>query len=125
MLSAVDYLSAIGMDNIRAHEKDLITYALKRLEKVKGMKIHGPRDPELRSGVISFEFDDVHAHDVAHILDSEGVAIRAGHHCAQPLMEWLDAGSTARMSVYLYTTRADIDALIAGLEKVRERFGVA
>ncbi len=120
--AAVDYLSKIGMQNIRTHEKQTLEYALKRMEKVPGLKIHGPRDSELRSGVISFEFEDIHAHDVAHILDSEGVAIRAGHHCAQPLMEWLDAASTARMSVYLYTTEADIDRLVGALEKVRERF---
>ena len=78
--------------------------------------------PSVRSGVISFEFADIHAHDVAHILDSQGVAVRAGHHCAQPLMEWLDTASTARMSVYLYTTAEEIDRLIAALEKVREWF---
>jgi cysteine desulfurase / selenocysteine lyase len=110
------------MANIRAHEKALLAYALKQLAAVPGLKIHGPLDVELRSGVISFELGDIHAHDVAQILDSEGVAIRAGHHCAQPLMEWLDAASTARLSVYLYTTESDIDALVAALGKVRERF---
>jgi cysteine desulfurase/selenocysteine lyase len=120
--AAIDYLSAIGMERIRAHEKQLLAYALEKLGKVKGLKIHGPKDVEIRSGVISFEFGDIHAHDVAHILDSEGIAIRAGHHCAQPLMEWLDAASTARMSVYLYTTKEEIDRLVAGLEKVREWF---
>jgi len=126
MSAAIDYLNAVGMENIRAHEKELLVYAMDRLEKIKGLKIHGTHDPELRSGVISFEFEDIHAHDIAHILDSEaGVAIRAGHHCAQPLMEFLDAGSTARMSVYLYTTKEDIDALVGGLEKVRARFDAA
>lgn len=120
--AAIDYLSTAGMKRIRAHEKELLRYALKRLQQVKGLKLHGPLDVEIRSGVISFEFDDIHAHDVAHILDSEGVAIRAGHHCAQPLMEWLDAASTARMSVALYTTEHEIDVLIGALEKVRERF---
>ena len=110
------------MDNVRAHEKEVLKYALEKLAAVKGLKIHGTRDMEHRSGVISFEFEDIHAHDIAHILDSEGVAIRAGHHCAQPLMEWLDAGSTARMSVYLYTNTHEIDRLVAALEKVRARF---
>jgi len=83
-------------------------------------------DAEIRSGVVSFEFNDIHAHDIAHILDAEhGVAIRAGHHCAQPLMEWLDAASTARMSVALYTSEREIDVLVAALEKVRERFASA
>jgi cysteine desulfurase/selenocysteine lyase len=122
MLAAVEYLQAAGMANVRAHEKELLRYALEKLGAVKGLKIHGTRDVELRSGVISFEFEDIHAHDVAHILDREGVAVRAGHHCAQPLMEWLDTGSTARMSVALYTLRSDIDALVAGLEKVRGWF---
>jgi cysteine desulfurase/selenocysteine lyase len=123
LAAAVDYLRNIGMANIRTHEREVLRYALKKLEGVKGLKIHGTKNLELRSGVISFAFEDIHAHDVAHILDSEaGVAVRAGHHCAQPLMEWLDEGSTARMSVYLYTTLQDIDALVAGLEKVRARF---
>ena len=122
MLAAVEYLQAAGMANVRAHEKSLLGYALEKLAGVKGLKIHGTRNMELRSGVISFEFEDIHAHDIAHILDEEGVAVRAGHHCAQPLMDWLDAASTARMSVALYSTRSDIDALVAGLEKVRAWF---
>jgi cysteine desulfurase / selenocysteine lyase len=122
MLAAVEYLSGVGMANIRAHEKELLRYALDKMSKVEGLKIHGTRDMELRSGVISFEFENIHAHDIAHILDSEGVAVRAGHHCAQPLMDWLDAGSTARMSVYLYNTEQEIDALVAALEKVRKQF---
>ncbi len=122
MLAAVEYLQAAGMANVRAHEKSLLGYALEKLAGVKGIKIHGTRNMELRSGVISFEFEDIHAHDIAHILDQEGVAVRAGHHCAQPLMDWLDASSTARMSVSLYSTRSDIDALVAGLEKVRGWF---
>ncbi len=122
MLAAVEYLNAAGMANIRAHEKALLGYALEKLSVIKDLRIHGTRDMELRSGVISFEFEDIPTHDIAQILDQEGVAIRAGHHCAQPLMEWLDAGSTARMSVALYTTRADIDALVTGLEKVRGWF---
>lgn len=127
MLAAVEYLTSVGMANVRAHEKALLAYALDQLSSLQGMTIHGPRDVELRSGVISFVIADanrnqIHAHDVAHILDQEGVAIRAGHHCAQPLMEWLDEPSTARMSVALYTSREDVDALIRGLEKVKGWF---
>jgi cysteine desulfurase/selenocysteine lyase len=123
LAAAVDYLDGIGMPDVRIHEKELLRYALERLSAIKGLVIHGPRDVELRSGLISFEFHDIHAHDIAHILDREaGVAIRAGHHCAQPLMEWLNAASTARASVYLYTTLHDIDALVEGLEKVRKWF---
>ncbi|MEI6233695.1 MAG: cysteine desulfurase [Planctomycetota bacterium] len=122
MLAAVEYLNAVGMTNVRAHEKALLGYALEKMSAIKGLKIHGTRNMDIRSGVISFEFDDIHAHDIAQILDQEGVAVRAGHHCAQPLMDWLDAGSTARMSVALYTTIADIDALVKALEKVREWF---
>ncbi|HYG76064.1 MAG TPA: aminotransferase class V-fold PLP-dependent enzyme, partial [Planctomycetota bacterium] len=129
MAAAVEYLSAVGMDHVRHHEKELLRYALKKMEGVKGIKIHGTKNVDLRSGVISFEIDApgcyIHAHDIAHILDAEGVAIRAGHHCAQPLMDWLDAPSTARLSVYLYTTNKDIDALVAGLGKVLERFEAA
>ncbi len=122
MLAAIEYLQAAGMANVRAHEKALLSYALEKLATVKGLKIHGTRNMDLRSGVISFEFEDIHAHDIAHILDQEGVAVRAGHHCAQPLMDWLDAASTARMSVSLYSTKSDVDALVAGLEKVRKWF---
>ncbi|MGD0090205.1 MAG: cysteine desulfurase [Planctomycetota bacterium] len=124
--AAVDYLEGIGMADIRLHEKEVLRYALKRMEGLKGLKIHGPRDVEIRSGLISFEFEDIHAHDIAHILDREAaVAIRAGHHCAQPLMEWLGAAATARMSIYLYSTPHDVDALVAGLEKVRSWFDAA
>ena len=128
MLAAVRYLKAIGMSHVRAHEKSLLTYALEKFAAIDGLKIHGPLNPDLRSGVISFVLADsggqqIHAHDVAHILDQEGVAIRAGHHCAQPLMDWLDEASTARMSVALYTIHDDIDALIRALAKVRARFG--
>jgi cysteine desulfurase/selenocysteine lyase len=126
MSAAVAYLTKVGMASIRTHEKELLRYALERLQTINGLKIHGPLDVELRSGVVSFEFNDLHAHDIAHSLDVDhGVAIRAGHHCAQPLMEWLDAASTARMSVYLYTTKAEIDVLVDGLKKVKARFDAA
>jgi cysteine desulfurase/selenocysteine lyase len=121
---AVDYLSAIGMDRIRAHEQDLLAYAFDRLAPLqdRGLAIYGPRDPALTSGVISFNFADIHAHDLASILDTEGVCIRAGHHCTMPLMEKMGWPATARASFYLYNERSDIDALIDGLEKAATIF---
>ncbi len=122
MLAAVDYLEEIGMHRIREHEIELTRYTLEALTKVEGLRLHGPTDPEQRAGVFSFDFHEIHAHDVAQVLDGEGIAVRAGHHCAQPLMEWLQAPSTSRASVYLYNTKAEIDALVQGLEKVRKLF---
>jgi cysteine desulfurase/selenocysteine lyase len=122
MLAALEYLSRANMNAVREHEKDLVKYTLPRLKAVPGLKVFGPENPEIRAGVFAFEFGDIHAHDVAHILDGEGIAIRAGHHCAQPLHEWLDAPSTARASVTLYSLESDIDALIKGLEVVRKKF---
>jgi cysteine desulfurase/selenocysteine lyase len=121
---AVDYLSEIGMDWIRDHEKAMLTYALEKLApfEERGLAIYGPKDPELVSGVLSFNFADIHAHDLASILDTEGVCIRAGHHCTMPLMEKMGWPATARASFYLYTTTADIDALILGLERAAEVF---
>ncbi|HEY8322484.1 MAG TPA: SufS family cysteine desulfurase [Candidatus Baltobacteraceae bacterium] len=116
---AVDYLRETGMEWIRSHEKDLFAYALERLApfEKRGLAIYGPRDPELVSGVLSFNFADIHAHDLASILDTEGVCIRAGHHCTMPLMAKMGWPATARASFYLYTTRADIDALVDALER--------
>lgn len=122
MTAAVEYLMKTGMANIRAHEKEIVAYALERLKSVKNLKVFGPTDPEIRAGVFAFEFEDIHAHDVAQILDAEGVAVRAGHHCAQPLHEWLGSPSTARASAYLYTAKEDIDALVRALELVRKKF---
>jgi cysteine desulfurase/selenocysteine lyase len=116
---AVDYLSQLGMPEVRAHEERLTAYALERLAPFEqsGLNIYGPRDAEKSSGVISFNFADIHAHDLASILDTEGVCIRAGHHCTMPLMEKMGWSATARASFYVYNTREDVDALCKGLEK--------
>jgi cysteine desulfurase / selenocysteine lyase len=121
---AVDYLSGLGMDWVREHERALTGYALGRLATLepRGLAIYGPRDPDLISGVISFNFADIHAHDLASILDTEGVCIRAGHHCAMPLMNKMGWPATARASFYVYNTEADVDALIAALEKAAQVF---
>lgn len=122
---AVDYLQAVGMDAVRAHEKALVRYALAQLAEVKGLRLYGPRDPELRGGAVAFSLEGVHPHDVAQVLDGEGVCVRAGHHCAQPLHRALGVPATARASVYLYNTPEDIDALVRGLERVRAFFGLS
>jgi cysteine desulfurase / selenocysteine lyase len=123
---AVEYLENVGMDWIREHERALTGYALERLAAFapRGLDVYGPRDPDLISGVISFNFADVHAHDLASILDTEGVCIRAGHHCTMPLMDKMGWSATARASFYLYNTYADIDALADGLEKAAKVFKV-
>jgi cysteine desulfurase/selenocysteine lyase len=122
LIAALEYLSKIGMPRIREHEKQLVSYALDRLKEVPGLRIFGPPDPEIHGSAIAFELGDVHAHDVAQILDLEGIAVRAGHHCAQPVHEWLGSPATARASFYLYNTEADVDALVKGLHKVRKCF---
>jgi cysteine desulfurase / selenocysteine lyase len=121
--AATDYLTAVGRDAIRAHEQALIGYALERMATVPDLRILGPRDPAERSGVVSFTLADIHPHDLATILDSEGVAIRAGHHCCQPLMKCLGVGSTARASFYLYNTTDEVDTLVDALHKARGLFG--
>ncbi len=120
--AAIDYLTKIGMDNVRDHEIDLTKYALEKMSKVKGLVIYGPKDPNKQGGVISFNFKDVHPHDVATIIDKNGVAIRSGHHCAQVLMEKLDIPATNRASFYIYTTKHEVDALIDSLEQVAKVF---
>jgi len=120
--AAIDYLSNIGMDTIRQHEIDLTKYALEKMSQVKGITIYGVKDVQKRGGVISFNFHDVHPHDVATIVDREGIAIRSGHHCAQVLMERLDVAATNRASFYIYNTTEDVDKLIKSLEKVAELF---
>ena len=121
--AALDYLKAVGMDAIRSHEVDLTTYALDRLIDVPGVTLYGPLDPELRGGVVSFGLDGVHPHDIGQVLDGEGVAIRAGHHCAQPVMRRLDIAATARASFYLYNTREEVDALEAAVRETSDFFG--
>jgi len=120
--AAVDYLSQIGMEEVREHDRKLTSYALDRLSKMDRLTIYGPGDEVHRGGLITFNLESVHPHDVSTVLDAEGIAIRAGHHCAQPLMRWLHVGSTARASFYLYNTESDIDALVQGLESAKEFF---
>ncbi|MCM2590984.1 cysteine desulfurase [Rossellomorea marisflavi] len=120
--AAIDFLEDIGLSNIEAHEHRLAAYALEKMSAVEGMKIFGPQDPAQRAGLVTFNIDDVHPHDVATVLDSEGIAVRAGHHCAQPLMKWLNVSATARASFYLYNTEEEIDRLVAGLVKTKEFF---
>lgn len=120
--AAIDFLESIGLDEIERHEHKLAAYAIEKMSEIEGLTIYGPKDSSMRAGVITFNLDDVHPHDVATVLDAEGIAIRAGHHCAQPLMRWLKASSTARASFYLYNTEDDIDKLVAGLIKTKEYF---
>jgi cysteine desulfurase/selenocysteine lyase len=124
LAAAVDYLDGIGMDRVLTHERALMSAAQKRLATIEGLHIYGPPASE-RSGVLSFTLGDVHPHDLATILDGEGVCIRAGHHCAQPLMRRLDVPATARASFYVYNDESDIEALVAGILKAREIFGYA
>jgi len=120
--TAIEYLQKIGMENIREHEKELTKYALERMEKIPGITLYGVKDPEKRGGVVSFNFNDVHPHDVGTIIDKDGVAIRSGHHCAQVLMEKLNVAATNRASFYIYTTKEEIDVLIKSLESVAKVF---
>ncbi len=118
--AAIDFLQQIGLDEIAKHEHKLAQYALERLREVEGVTVYGPQK---RAGLITFNCDDVHPHDVATVLDTEGIAVRAGHHCAQPLMKWLDVSATARASFYLYNTEEEIDAFVKALIKTKEYFG--
>ncbi len=120
--AALDYLSNLGMENVRNHEIELTKYALEKMSKIKGIKIYGTKDISKRGGVISFNFHDVHPHDIATIVDREGIAIRSGHHCAQVLMERLEVAATNRASFYIYNTKDDVDKLIQALEKVSVLF---
>jgi cysteine desulfurase/selenocysteine lyase len=120
--AAVDYLAHVGMDAIHAHEKAITGYALEGMATIPGLTVLGPTDPSVRGGAISFEIDGVHPHDVAQVLDSRGVAVRAGHSCAKPAHARFGVQSSTRMSSYLYTTPAEIDAFIEGLEYVRSYF---
>ena len=120
--AAIDYLTKIGMDNVRQHEIELTKYAMEEFAKVPGLQIYGTKDIAKRGGVISFNFADVHPHDVAQIIDEEGIALRSGHHCAQVLMERLDVAATSRASFYIYNTKKDVDALIDSLNTVAKVF---
>lgn len=121
--AAVDYLTELGMENVAAHEQQITAYALAALNELPGLTIVGPTEPVDRGGAISFTLDGVHPHDVAQLLDSQGVAVRAGHHCAKPLHQCFGVQSTTRASFYLYTTEAEIDALVAGIRHTQSYFG--
>jgi cysteine desulfurase / selenocysteine lyase len=120
--AAIDFLEEIGMEHIEKHEHHLAAYAMEKMSEVEGMSIYGTKDPAKRAGLVTFNIDDVHPHDVATVLDAEGIAVRAGHHCAQPLMKWLKVSATARASFYIYNTEEDIDKLVSGLVKTKEYF---
>lgn len=120
--AAVDYLTEVGMDRIAAHEREITEYALERLEEIPGVKLFGP-SADKKGGVAAFTLEGVHPHDVAQILDRDGIAVRAGHHCAQPLHEKFGIPATSRASFYLYNTKAEVDLLVNGIYKVKELFG--
>ncbi|SDF35929.1 cysteine desulfurase / selenocysteine lyase [Fontibacillus panacisegetis] len=120
LAAAIDFLQEIGLDEIHRHETKLAAYAIGRLSEIEGITIYGPREREV--GLVTFNLDDVHPHDVATVLDASGIAIRAGHHCCQPLMRWLEASATARASLYIYNTEQDIDRLAEALIQTKEYF---
>lgn len=120
--AAIDFLEEIGLGEIEKHEHELAAYAMDKMSAIDGLTIYGPTDPSKRAGIITFNLNDVHPHDLATVLDMNGIAVRAGHHCAQPLMKWLQVSATARASFYLYNTKEDIDSLIAGLRTAKEYF---
>ncbi|MGF1665248.1 MAG: aminotransferase class V-fold PLP-dependent enzyme [Acidimicrobiia bacterium] len=124
LLAAIEYLEAIGMDAVLAHDRDLTSYALAQMAEMEDVTVYGPTDPLARGGVISFAIRDAHPHDVATILDEGGVAVRAGHHCAKPLLRLLGVPATARASFHVYNNRDDVDALLSGFERVRQLFAV-
>jgi len=119
--AAIDFLEQVGLPAIAAHERKLVRYGMERLGAIGGLTMYGPR--EERAGLITFNLGDVHPHDVATVLDTEGIAVRAGHHCCQPLMKWLNVSATARASFYLYNTEQDVDRLAEALVKTKEFFG--
>ena len=122
--AAIDYLERIGMGKVREHEIELTKYALDRLSQIKGIKLYGPNEIAKRGGVISFNLGDIHPHDLATIIDEDGVAIRSGHHCAQVLMERLDVSATSRASFYIYNTKEEVDVFIKSLNRARELFRI-
>jgi cysteine desulfurase/selenocysteine lyase len=122
LAAAIDYLDAIGMDRVRAHERDLTAYALERLPDVDGIHLYGPGDLDRRGGVVAFAIEGMHPHDIAELCDREAVCVRAGHHCAQPLMRCLGVGATARASFHVYNSRDEVDRLVDALGKAREVF---
>ena len=123
LTAAVDYLESVGMDAIRRHEMEVASYAVRTLTDLDGVRIYGPQDPSRRGGVVAFNYLDIHPHDIGTIVDREGVAIRAGHHCCQPLMRRLGVAATCRASFYLYNTESETDVLVDALKQARELFG--
>ena len=123
--AACDYLTNVGMENIRNHEMQITQYALDKLQRIERVRIFGPLDSKKRGGVISFNIEGIHPHDVGQVLDSDGVAIRTGHHCAQPIMSALNVPATARASFYLYNTEREVEKLTEALNTVIEYFGQA
>jgi len=122
--AAIDYLADVGMENVRRHERELTAYALERLPEVEGLTVYGPPGADRRGGVVSFSIEGLHPHDVAELCDREAVCVRAGHHCAQPLMRCLGVGATARASFHVYNAREEVDRLVEALGKAREVFGL-
>jgi len=122
--AALDYLENIGMDKVREHEIELTKYALEKMSTIKGIKLYGTSDMKKKGGVISFNLGDIHPHDLATIIDEDGVAIRSGHHCAQVLMERLDVSATSRASFYIYNTKEEVDVFIRSLNRARELFRI-
>jgi cysteine desulfurase/selenocysteine lyase len=120
--AAIDYLTEIGLDAVAAHEQDLTVYALERLSEIEGVRLYGP-PADRRAGIVSFNVGDIHPHDVAQVLDMDGVAIRAGHHCCQPLMSKLGVAATNRASFYVYTVPEEIDRLVEGVLRAKQLFG--
>ena len=122
--SAVDYLNGIGMENIHEYEQTLTDYGLHALEKIKGLTVYGPKDSSVRSPILTFNINSIHPHDVAQILDNEGIAVRVGHHCTMPLHLNLRLNASCRASLYLYNTREEIDKLVFAIEKVKKVFRI-
>jgi cysteine desulfurase/selenocysteine lyase len=120
--AAIDYLTEIGLDAVAAHEHDLTVYALERLSEIEGVRLYGP-PADRRAGIVSFNVGDIHPHDVAQVLDMDGVAIRAGHHCCQPLMSKLGVAATNRASFYVYTVPEEVDRLVEGVLRAKQLFG--
>ncbi|WCG35519.1 cysteine desulfurase [Companilactobacillus farciminis] len=121
---AIDYLNSLGMENIAEYEQELIDYALPKLLAIRGLTVYGPQDSTVHNGVISFDLNNLHPHDVATAFDMDGVAVRAGHHCAQPLMKYLGVVATVRASFYFYNTKADVDKLLQAIADTKEFFRV-
>ncbi|TWT24383.1 cysteine desulfurase [Planomicrobium sp. CPCC 101110] len=120
--AAIDFLNEIGLPEIEKHEHKMAAYAMDVMSEIDGLSIYGPTDPQKRAGIVTFNLNDVHPHDVATVLDMSGIAVRAGHHCAQPLMKWLQCTATARASFYVYNDESDIDRLVEGLRSAKEYF---